>query len=586
MPQLPYSPRQGRLPAGARQPAGRLPGEVTFTIINFKAIASAKLAPRRLTILAGANSSGKSSLLQALLFLTQSYPEATPVINGDLVRLGEPSDVIRNGADDLTIEFEYPDVTRRDEETPTSEKSLRTLRITLEEVKDTNELAVSEFAFWRDEQRLLHATRADTPKRLALWPEETLLRVENPEVLELPEDSYVTFVGVTPGRIVYRADLVMLRASFDQLLGTARDQRSFTFWAELSRMIRTTGGDKALLRRLQAAQERVEEDEPLEDLALSERDLETIFKAYADMEAPEGWVREPMAAHARRSWRIPAAAQGGDVAAQLLAQDLARGFDHVERLTRAVLYLGPLRDDPRVAYPLGHTVRTLPVGEKGELTAAYLQQNEHVKLRFTHPRGMVRRDTLSNAVSAWCEHLGIADRISVIATGKLGHQLGLRIAGTERDPTAIGVGASQLLPVVVLVLGAPVGAIVMLEQPELHLHPKVQARLADFFAFARPDIRLVIETHSEYLLTRLRLRVAEARLPQSDLSVLFASQRRSIDDSEHGAIHTEYRDLSIDELGDFDFWPEDFFDSLDADSVELAKAVTDRVRARRAPTEQ
>ena len=105
MPQLRRPTRQARPPAGARLHASQLVGNVTFRVINFKSIASAELEPRRLTILAGANSSGKSSLLQALLFLAQSFDEPTPVINGDLVRLGEPTDVIRDGTDELTLEF-------------------------------------------------------------------------------------------------------------------------------------------------------------------------------------------------------------------------------------------------------------------------------------------------------------------------------------------------------------------------------------------------------------------------------------------------------------------------------------------------
>jgi predicted ATPase len=118
---------------------------------------------------------------------------------------------------------------------------------------------------------------------------------------------------------------------------------------------------------------------------------------------------------------------------------------------------------------------------------------------------------------------------------------------------------------------------VLLEQPELHLHPKVQSRLADFLAMARPDIRLLVETHSEYLITRLRLRVAEKALPQEDVAALFASQRLDAEADAGTVVHTEFRKLSVDEFGDFSAWPEDFFDSLDTDSVALANAVARRL---------
>jgi len=99
------------------------------------------------------------------------------------------------------------------------------------------------------------------------------------------------------------------------------------------------------------------------------------------------------------------------------------------------------------------------------------------------------------------------------------------------------------------------------------------------FVAERPDIRLVIETHSEYLLTRLRLRVAQGTLSPAEISVLFAWQTRQLN-GNHGPAYSDYRELSVDELGNFDIWPDDFFDSLDLESVELAKAVTKRVHER------
>src|SRR5690349_19031866 len=76
---------------------------LSWYIADFKSIEKADVSPKRLTVLAGANSSGKSSLLQALLFLGQSLGEDEPVLNGPLVRLGEPRDVIRSGLDTFTV---------------------------------------------------------------------------------------------------------------------------------------------------------------------------------------------------------------------------------------------------------------------------------------------------------------------------------------------------------------------------------------------------------------------------------------------------------------------------------------------------
>jgi predicted ATPase len=133
-------------------------------------------------------------------------------------------------------------------------------------------------------------------------------------------------------------------------------------------------------------------------------------------------------------------------------------------------------------------------------------------------------------------------------------------------------------------LGAERGRLVLLEQPELHLHPKVQARLGDFLASARPDIRLLVETHSEYLITRLRRRVAEGVVSGEELAVLFVKQRvvehvieEDGEEATEKEIFSEFRRLSLDEHGDFNAWPEDFFDALEGDTVHLAEAVMRRL---------
>jgi hypothetical protein len=101
--------------------------------------------------------------------------------------------------------------------------------------------------------------------------------------------------------------------------------------------------------------------------------------------------------------------------------------------------------------------------------------------------------------------------------------------GLERPVTlsAVGVGVSQVLPVIVQCLVAGPGALVVLEQPELHLHPAAQQRLADFFlACTDWGQNLLVESHSEYLVLRLRRRVAEDRTDRlkDDLVLLFASR--------------------------------------------------------------
>ncbi|WP_162528596.1 AAA family ATPase [Mycolicibacterium sp. CBMA 361] len=83
-------------------------------------------------------------------------------------------------------------------------------------------------------------------------------------------------------------------------------------------------------------------------------------------------------------------------------------------------------------------------------------------------------------------------------------------ANLDLDLTSVGTGVSQVLPVLVMCLQAPPGSLLLIEQPELHLNPAVQQKLADFLlAIAASGRQLLVETHSDYLITRLRLRTAK-----------------------------------------------------------------------------
>jgi predicted ATPase len=137
----------------------------------------------------------------------------------------------------------------------------------------------------------------------------------------------------------------------------------------------------------------------------------------------------------------------------------------------------------------------------------------------------------------------------------------------------IGVGASQLLPILVACLSVERNSVVLVEQPELHLHPSVQSKLADFFLFARRDVQFLVETHSEYLITRLRRRIAEERTEPHRVQVLYAERR--------GAA-TQVRPLALTAGGDFDEWPDGFFDAQEADVRHIVRAVAARMAKERA----
>jgi predicted ATPase len=126
----------------------------------------------------------------------------------------------------------------------------------------------------------------------------------------------------------------------------------------------------------------------------------------------------------------------------------------------------------------------------------------------------------------------------------------------------LGTGISQVLPVIGLCLIAPEGGLILLEEPELHLNPRIQQELAGFFlAMSRADKQIIAETHSEYLITRLRLLAAKFPETSDQFNFIFTSKN-----PEKGTVYVEVRS---DDAGTMPEWPEGFFDQVSNDMVEL-----------------
>jgi predicted ATPase len=127
----------------------------------------------------------------------------------------------------------------------------------------------------------------------------------------------------------------------------------------------------------------------------------------------------------------------------------------------------------------------------------------------------------------------------------------------------VGFGVSQVLPVLVALLVAKPGQLVYLEQPELHLHPRAQTKLAEIIAdAAKRGVRVVVETHSSLLLLGVQTLIAENNLNYEDV-ILHWFKR-----GEDGK--TTVTSVEPDKNGAYGAWPEDFADvELDAQSRYL-----------------
>ena len=180
----------------------------------------------------------------------------------------------------------------------------------------------------------------------------------------------------------------------------------------------------------------------------------------------------------------------------------------------------------------------------------------------------------------WLKHLGVAESYESIDRGRLGHELkvGLSNSDSRHDLTHVGVGVSQVLPILVMCLLAYEGSTLVFEQPELHLHPKVQSLLGDFFlSMALCGRQLIIETHSEYLIDRLRLRMAAAP-PDDELNskakIYFVEKEKTTGESV-------FKEVVINEYGAIPDWPDGFFDQSQQQAAQILRAAMMKRKANR-----
>lgn len=133
--------------------------------------------------------------------------------------------------------------------------------------------------------------------------------------------------------------------------------------------------------------------------------------------------------------------------------------------------------------------------------------------------------------------------------------------GLELNLNQVGIGISQLLPIIALILTSKEYDLLLIENPEVHLHPRLQALFLDLCLFAVENRRkLVVETHSEHVVNRLRFRVKESPHYLEKISVLFL-------DKCEGDI--QWTEVHIDKDGKIDYWPENFFDQSYKDLLGL-----------------
>ena len=242
-----------------------------------------------------------------------------------------------------------------------------------------------------------------------------------------------------------------------------------------------------------------------------------------------------------------------------------------ENLFRDVYYLGPTRVHPQRFY---HWEKTHPkeIDLWGNKAVDALLSARVRQLTTAHNGKKV---SIEERISKWLQKMELAHSFSLVPKGFLddnNYEIRIRKTPNSAEVTLadLGHGVSDLFPLLVHCCYVPEGSTLILEQPGIHLHPKAQANLADLFLEVITDrnLQILVESHSEHLLTRLQRRIAEKQIGQDDVALYFC---RNIDGESNKEL------LEVTESGDIKNWPENFFGDVMGDMFAMTDKQVERM---------
>ena len=240
-----------------------------------------------------------------------------------------------------------------------------------------------------------------------------------------------------------------------------------------------------------------------------------------------------------------------------------------ENLFSHVYYLGPTRVDPRRHYNWNGE-HPQHIRQWGNQTIDALLSARVRKLKTLHEEEEV---PIEERVSYWLQEMELAHSFSLdwVSQGSREYEVRIQKGPGSAAVTLVdmGYGLAQFLPVLVLCYYAPEGSTLILEQPGIHLHPKVQSQLADLLieVITERNLQILIESHSEHLLNRLQRRIAEERISVDKTALYFCRNDEGVSEIDR---------LEMDEFGNITNWPENFFGDEMGDLFAMTEAQRER----------
>ncbi|MEO8008061.1 MAG: DUF3696 domain-containing protein [Betaproteobacteria bacterium] len=240
-------------------------------------------------------------------------------------------------------------------------------------------------------------------------------------------------------------------------------------------------------------------------------------------------------------------------------------------------YLRADRITPATMYPSApqHIRDAGELGVGGEYTVDFLARNRALEVpvarRVKQNISAIRTTTLFDQAAAWLQHLSPGVLFGVEQLGGTDVvRLSFRYSGKRRDvtsteyrPTNVGFGLTYSLPILVACLSTKPGGVLLLENPEAHLHPRGQSAMGTLLAQCSSDnVQIIVETHSDHLLNGVRLAVKHGIVKPDAVVLHYFSRQLDTGDAT-------VQSPTIQSNGRLSFWPEGFFDQWEKTLDEL-----------------